>query len=647
MIDISLIDKRLKLVIKAKSDKQKKFFRQQIKKIPGYEYDRSGDFYWVPLIELKSVVNILGNNRNFLDDKRMVLQKYNEAVTELKESLMEYNPSKFLDTLDTSKEYSFLKLPPKQFQKLAIEWGSVKKGSAQIYGGLIADEVGLGKTIESISIVCNLIEKGVCTSGIILCPANMGLQWKSEIEKFTDKTALVVSSRFQRKKEKRIEAYKNFKETFLIIGHELYKKDAADIQALKCFNENLNFSFIIVDEAHKMKNIQSDLYEKISYINPPVKLLLTATPIKKDVDDLYSLFNYLHPDILMGWNYFKNKFLVFAYKFGKEIPVGSRKEMEPFLHTLIAPYMIRRKSVDVSNEIPELVEIPVPLTPTSEQLRWFDILRSEMDKAMKDAEKAFKNNHIKIAELREKMYKSKFQALSVCSDHLALLNDMNSKQTQKLIEKHHIKDLTSPKLNWVIDFIESNLIQNNEFFGEEKEKVVIFTQFERMLGYLEKEIKNSFDKKYPNHLQIMRYTGKMDNGCARVSKDKLNINCFECSRAKECNSTEKSKFLFVNDPNVNVLLCTEAAQAGLNLQVARFLINYDLPYSPGSLDQRNGRIKRIGSKYSQVIIYNLFVEGGPDVNIVNRLESRRDSIDEIVESNIDEKEAYAKHIPKL
>lgn len=645
MIDISLHGDRLKLVVKGKSDKQNKFFRMLIKKIPGYEYVRSGDYYWVPLIELKSVVTILGNNRNFLDDKKMVLEKYNLAVKELKESLSKYNPSNFLNTLDTSKDYSFLKLPPKPFQKLAIEWGAQKKGPAQIYGGLIADEVGLGKTIESIAIICNLIEKGVCKSGIILCPSNMGLQWQTEIEKFTNESSKVILSKY--KKDKRVELYKNFNETFLIMGHELYKKDAADLQALKMINKNLDFTFIIVDEAHKMKNINSDLYNKVSYINPPVKLLLTATPIKRDVDDLFALFNYIDPSILMGWNYFKNKFLIFAFKFGKEIPIGGKKEMEPFLHTLIAPYMIRRKSTDVSNEIPMLVEEFVPITPTSEQLRWFDILSSEIEKALIEAEKALNNNQAKIAELRQGVVMSRFSALSLCSDHLKLLNLSESKATQKLVEKYLIKDYTSPKLNWLLDFIETNLIQNSAFFGEEKEKIVIFTQFEKMIGIIEEELKEKLGKKYPKQLNIMRFTGKIEKGCARFSKDGLSINCFECKRRNDCNSTEKSKFLFVNDPDVNVLLCNDAAQAGLNLQVARFLVNFDLPYSPGSVEQRNGRIKRIGSKYSQVIAYNLYAVGGPDEGIVEKLEKRRDSIDNIIESKEDEKEAYARHLPKL
>lgn len=645
MVNISLHDDRLKLVVKGKSDKQNKFFRMQIRKIPGYIYDRAGDFYWVPLIELKSVVTILGDNRNFLDDKKMVLAKYNYAVKELKESLSKYSPANFLDTLDTSKKYPFLKLPPKSFQNLAIEWGSQKKGPVQIYGGLIADEVGLGKTIESISIVCNLIEQGICSSGIILCPSNMGLQWKEEIEKFTYKTSRVISSKYTKKK--RIEEYKSFEETFLIIGHELYKKDAADIQALKSINKNLNFTFIIVDEAHKMKNVNTELYKTVCYLNPPVKLLLTATPIKRDVDDLFALFNYLHTDILMGWNYFKNKFLIFAFKFGKEILVGSKKEMEPFLHTLIAPYMIRRKSTDVSDEIPKLVEEFTPISPTREQLKWFDILTIEKEKALKDAEKALNNNQPKIAELRQNAFKSKFQALAVCSDHLDLLNTSSSKANQALIKKHLINDLSSPKLDWLINFIESNVIQNKAFFGEEKEKIVIFTQFVRMIGYIEDEINSKISKKYPNQIKIMHYTGQMDKNCARVTRDKLSTNCFECTRINECSSTEKSKYLFVNDPDVNVLICTDAAQAGINLQVARYLVNYDLPYSPGSVEQRNGRIKRIGSKYPQVFVYNLYTIGGPDEDIVSKLDTRRDSIDKVVESNEDEKEAYSKHIPKL
>lgn len=645
MVDITLEGNRFKLCVQGNSDNHKKTQRDLIKKIPGYEYVRSGDYYYVPIIELKSIISILGHNNNFLDDKKFVVEEYNKAITDLKNKLSFYNPSNFLKTINTDKEYSFLKLPPKPFQKLAIEWSFVKKGPAQIYGGLIADEVGLGKTFESISSICNFIESGKCKSGIIICPANMRFQWAGEIERFTYHSFKIMSSG---KREKKIEELKNFKETFLIMSYELYKNYAEDIQTLKEENSNLDFSFIIVDEAHKMKDIKSATYKKISMLNPEVKILLTATPIKRDVDDLYALFNYLSPDILMGWTYFKNKFLEFTFKFGQEVCTGGKKETRAYLHWLIAPYMIRRKSTDVSNEIPELIEKFIPITPTKEQKKWFKIFSDEMDKALQQAEQAFKEDKLKLVELRENAFKSKFQALSTCSDHLALLSMSPSKITQKLIEHHKILDFKSPKMDWLIDFIENNIVQNNEFFGDEgKEKLVVFTQFERMIGFMEQEIESKLMKKYPNSIKYMRFTGKIEKGCNRLTKDKLPTNCFECTRKNECNSTEKAKFLFVNDPNVNILLCTDAAQVGLNLQVARFLVNYDLPWSPGSIEQRIGRVKRLGSKYKNVIAYNLYAQDSLDEKIVKKLEKRRDHINNIVESSEAEKEAYAKHLPSL
>lgn len=645
MVSVTLIGRTLKLSIHAKSDKQKAYFRKIIKTIPGYKYVRSGDFYEVPLLELNSVITVLGKNRNFIGDKQVILDEYKKTVSEFKYYLNKYNPANFLKELDTNKEYSFLKMPPKQFQKLAIEWASTPKGVIGQYGGLIGDEVGLGKTFEAIASICKMKEDGICKSGIILCPPNMKLQWAEEISKFSNETFRIINSG---KKDKRIKEYKAFEETFLIIGYELYRNDAADIQCLKKTNPNLDFSFIILDEAHKIKNINSKTYETISYINPKVKLLLTATPIKRDVDDLFALFNYIHPDILMGWNYFKNKFLYTKESFGKEIVVGGKKELEPLLHMFIAPYMIRRKSTDVSNEIPDLLEKFVGVEATKEQERWIKLFNDEVDKAISAARDAEKNHNQKLAELKERAFMSKFQALSVCSDHLKLLELSPAKQTQKLLEKNPIKDFTSPKLEWVLEFIEDKIISNNAFFGEHREKLIIFTQFERMSRILEEEINNKFNKGTNSaNLKVMKFTGKIEKGCKRVTKDKLLTNCFECDRFNECESTEKSKFMFINDPSISILICTDAAQAGLNFQVAKFLINYDIPYSPGSVEQRNGRIKRIGSKHSQVIAYNLYTKGSLDEKIVNKLQNRRDSIDNIVESNEDEKEAYAQHLPTI
>lgn len=626
MIFVSYENNYLKLTIDALTDSIKLKNIELIKKIPGYKYSKKDKCYTVPLLELKVLMRILKNNYKFVGDIDEIKNNFNNALKDFFFNIDLYNSTNFIKTLDTNKEYNFLKLKPKSYQKPAIEWISTPKGKYQIYGGLIADEVGLGKTIEAIGGVCNLKDKGICTSGIIICPASVKLQWVSEINKFTNETVRVINSGA---KNKRIEDYKNFNETFLIISYELFKKDVDNIISLANENSNLDFSFIILDESHMIKNRERLAYQKVSLLNPKVKILLSATPAKRDISDIFTQFHYIDPNLFGSWDYFRVKFLNCIKIRGKIVPIGAKKEMLPLLNKMISPYMLRRKGSEVSDEIPELITYDIPIEATKEQKRWFKILEDDMNKELTSAREAFNNNNITYANMKANSAVSKFIAFSGCSDHLYLVKSSESKNIQSLVEKHSIKDLTSPKVNWLIDFIDNNIISTNEFIEDTiPEKIVIFTQFEKMARLLEDLIYKKFGKS--KTVNPVLYTGKMKKDCQKLKISNC-IDCFNCEFSQNCYSVEKSKFLFVNDKNVNVIICTDSAQAGVNLQVARYIVNFDLLYSPGDVEQRIGRIKRLNSEYKTVIAYNLYTLDSKDENIIESLRSRRESINKVVD----------------
>lgn len=642
MINVSCNQDKLILGLETVSEKQAFYYKGLIRKIPGYE-QISQHHYTAPIIELKSVVDILKDNINYESSIEQIKFNYNKYVKLFKSNLIKYNSVSVIKSLNINNKYDFLKISPRVFQKLAIEWVSVKKGAAQVYGGIIADEVGLGKTCESIAGVCNLKKRGIVNKGIVITLANLKNQWADEIIKFCNESYTIIERSSKKKREK---LYKEFNSTFLIINYELYIRDAEMIQTLKKENPNLDFSFIIIDEAQKMKEANKVTYKKINLLQPKVKILLTATPIKKDVKDLFALFNYLDESILMGWNYFKNKFLVFKKKFGKQIPSGGRKEYYPFLHYLIAPYMLRRKSTDVSSDIPKVNEIFIPIELTKEQQRWIKILEFAMNKAVENAKAALEENNEKAVELNENIYRARFKALATCSNHMKLLELSESKSMKRLVEKLKIKDYSSPKLDLLLDYTENIILgnDNNDFFSmfnknNKKEKLVIFTQSERMTGIMEEAIYNKFKElDLMDKINIMKFTGKMPKKCNKILKDHESVDCFNCKYSNECHSTEKSKFMFVHDPSVNILICTDAAYAGLNLQVARFMINYDIPYDPGTLEQRWGRIKRIGSEYDTVYVFNFYSKDSLDESTVQILKNRREGIDEVVENKKSENE---------
>lgn len=631
MIIISFCNNHFNLEIDAPTESAKRRNQELIKKIPGNKFSRKESCYTVPLLELKSMLRILKNNCRFVGDRELIKNAFNRALIEFQNSLDYYSPKTFLKTLDINYNYDFLKIEPKSYQKTAIEWIASKKGNEGIYGGLIADEVGLGKTFEALGGICKLKFEGLCDKGIILCPATVKLQWKEEIDSFTNESVRVINSG---PKNKRINNYKEFNETFLIMSYDIYKKDIDDILALQKENDNLNFTFIILDESHKIKNRERLTFKKVSLINPKVKILLTATPAKKDISDIFTQFHYINPKIFGSWEYFRVKFLNCIKIRGKIVPISGKKEALPLLHKMILPYMLRRKASEVSSEIPELITYNIPVEPTKEQNKWFDIIKKDMEKSLEAAKEAYAESNIAYAKMKENVYKAHFNTFSAASDHLYLIKSSSSKILQSLVKKNPIKDLSSPKVDWVLEFIENNIISSNELFDDLNEKVVIFTKFERMARLLEDIIVTKFSK--TNLVNPVLFTGEMKKGCQNLKSGK-SINCTNCEYFLDCSSVEKSKFLFINNSNTNIIICTDSAQAGVNLQVARYIINFDLLYSPGDIEQRNGRIKRLNSKYKTVISYNLYTVDSMDENIISKLQARKKSIDEVIEVNKEEK----------
>lgn len=633
MVIIELKDDSFLLKIDSPTESGKNRCKELIKKIPGNRFSRKNDGYLVPIIEFKSIIRILKNNYVFTDDKTVIIESFNDAIKKLNENLNKYDSKNLIKNINVSNDYSFLKLNPKEYQKIAIEWLTTPKGESQILGGLLADEVGLGKTYEAIAAICKLKKENKCGTGIILCPSSVRLQWGTEINKFSYESFTVIESL---PKKRRLAVYENFDSTFMIISYELFRKDVEEIISIKDVNPNLDFSFIILDESHTIKNRERLTYQCVSLLNPPIKILLSATPAKKDISDIFTQFHYINSEIFKDWDYFRLKFLNCVTIRRKLVPISAKQESLPYLHRLIAPYMLRRKSSEVTDEIPELICYDIPIEATEEQNKWFKILDEDAEKNLIAAREAYEENKLNIATFKDNLHKSKYTSFAACSDHLYLLKSSSSKNIQKLIKENSIKDLSSPKVDWVLDFLENNISPQNKLFDESGDKVVIFTQFERMAVLLEDLIVKRF--KQTGDVNTVLYTGKMDKNCASLRINNT-INCSTCSFYSECYSVEKSKYLFLNDEKTNVIICTDSAQAGVNLQSAKYLINFDLLYSPGDMEQRNGRIRRLHSAHNTVIAYNLYITNSYDEEKIQTLKDRRANISQVIEDT--EKEALS------
>lgn len=479
---------------------------------------------------------------------------------------------------------------------------------------LLADEVGLGKTPQALIAAERVLSDiqssrpGMRGLAIVLCDASTKLQWAREAERFTSLKPAVVGGT----KKQRYAIYNRVDEyDLLIANYELVRQDPA-LQELmigtQALLRKLNYRFrrlrderkkqkildsledlvydpipaadlLILDEAQRVKNYKTELFTYARWASEevPYVFLLSATPLENNLDELYTLFRLIDPNILgADPEKFRREYMVIG-RFGQK--TGEKRWKWPELHRKVKPYMLRRTRKDVGLELPSVQIFQVPLEPTRLQL---DLNRALWD----ELELAY-----------EQRYRYPDKPMGVMSlmvsvaDHPGLLLLSGSSIAKRLVSELKVpRNPASPKVEWVRDHIWARLRDNPE------SKVVIFSSFERMVTLLAEACEEAVREA----LRIRDAAGKV----VRLTGAENQTQRDQAVRA----FTEGDALVF---------LATEAGGRGLNLQVADTLINVDLPWNPSRVVQRIGRIRRIGSPFTDLRIYNLITEGTIDERIAS------------------------------
>ncbi|RLV99065.1 hypothetical protein DV515_00010278 [Chloebia gouldiae] len=235
------------------------------------------------------------------------------------------------------------------------------------HGCILADEIGLGKTCQTISLLLYLTKKlSNKERFLILCPLSVLSNWKEELERFAPGLSFIT---YVGSKEERPKLQENLKEDShfhaLLTTYEICLKDAA-------FLKSFNWAALVVDEAHRLKNQNSLLYKTLSEFSIGFSLLLTGTPIQNSLQELYSLLSLIEPDI-------------FPQEHVKEFAEyyqGIEKETEPAkeLHCLLQPFLLRRVKSEVAEELPKKVEVVLYHGMSALQKKYYKaILTKELD----------------------------------------------------------------------------------------------------------------------------------------------------------------------------------------------------------------------------------------------------------------------------
>lgn len=400
---------------------------------------------------------------------------------------------------------------------------------------LIADEMGLGKTLQAIT-TAELYKKELGINRVlIVCPTSLKYQWKSEIERFTDNSVHVIEGSLI----KRTAQYQYVDAFYVIVSYHTMTQD------LDLLNK-MEADMVILDEAQRIKNWKTKVSQQIKKLITPYAIILTGTPLENKLEELYSIIQLIDVFRLGPVYRFLNQYQI-SDESGKVVGYKNLHEISK----LLADILIRRTKKEVLSQLPKRMDKNLFVPMTQEQM---DIHNGLGDNVAKLVSKWRKFGFLNETD-RRRLILSLSQMRMVCDSTYIL--DQKTRHDTKIEEVMNILD---------------------EFLENSDEKVVIFSQWERMTRLVAQELTER-EIKFEN----------LHGGIESTKRKDLLDN-------------------FKNDPNSRVFLSTDAGGVGLNLQSASLLINLDIPWNPAILEQRIARIYRLGQERN-VSIINLVSTG--------------------------------------
>jgi superfamily II DNA or RNA helicase len=241
----------------------------------------------------------------------------------------------------------------RDYQKDGIGW--INKMSDNALNTILADEMGLGKTIQALAVIasCKRKNAGRCLPTLILCPSSLVENWEMEAQKFTPSLKILVL----RGPDRLLLADEINKSDIVISSYALAQRD------IEMYSD-FSFNYLILDEAQHIKNPDTANARACKSISAEHRLVLTGTPIENSAEELWSIFDFLHPGMLGSCRSFKMRYA------GIRDDEGIQRE----LAVRVAPFILRRKKLEVATELPEKLEQIVYCEMDGEQRRFYNEL---------------------------------------------------------------------------------------------------------------------------------------------------------------------------------------------------------------------------------------------------------------------------------
>jgi SNF2 family DNA or RNA helicase len=413
---------------------------------------------------------------------------------------------------------------------------------------LLADEVGLGKTIEACMVLKEYWMRGLVGKALVLTPPSLVSQWKGELsEKFGLAPVSPDSAEFRRDP---LPFWSGGRLVVASIAMARLEPHASAIAAVP-------WDMVIVDEAHCLKNRTSSNWQLVDSLRKKFILMLTATPVENNLVELYNLITLLKPGLLSTEADFRKSYVT---------PGKPRTPKNAAnLRTMLGDVMIRNTRAAADVQLPRRIAATVTVTPSEAEDRIYDLVSHFVAERYRVAGKPTSTLAL---DLLQRQAGSSPQALS-------------RSVARALREETWVKAGDRKELEAIQEVAcrveeSSKGAQLGRMLSSHSGKAVVFTEFLPTLDHL-----------------------------ARVcEKHGISYSLFSGDLSRPEKDAAIAKFR----DHARVLLSTGAGGEGRNLQFADTVVNFDLPWNPMRIEQRVGRVHRIGQSHD-VFVFNFCQEG--------------------------------------
>jgi ATP-dependent DNA helicase len=469
----------------------------------------------------------------------------------------------------------------KDYQLLGVQW--LSKLFENGLNGILADEMGLGKTIQVLGLIAHIREQGANGPVLIVGPLSVTPNWEREIAKWlpgmpvqlyhgsVDERASLRRSCMSKSKENDPAKF-----PLVVTSYEIVMRDRKHL----C---KYDWLYIVVDEGHRLKNLNCRLIRELKSYRSANRLLLSGTaPLQNNLQELWSLLNFVLPDIFNDLSAFEGWFDLEAISTGETSELVRKQHQDGMvtkLHHVLRPFLLRRLKVDVLPDMPDKKEVIVYAGLTDMQIEYAKLVRTGgLAALLKERLGADFDSRVANQSMQNKL----MQLRKVCN-HPFLFdwpldeygNEIREECLVTVCGKMQVLDRMLRKLH------------------AQKRKVLIFSQMTRVLDVIEE------------YLALRDWRSCRIDGTTNFRERQAQMDEF---------NTTPEIFVF--------MLSTRAGGLGINLTAADTVILYDSDWNPHQDAQAMDRSHRIGQT-EDVLVYRLIVEGSVENLMMQKANAKR------------------------